>query len=139
MEVGPGPGQAEVAAAGDETGQLGRLLGRAAEAAHAGVDLEMDGQGRGCTFGQGPCQVQTGAADRAATGDRPPRIRGREAAHHQDAVGLEQVPDLGRLLERRNRQPPGPGLERRARHRLGAVAVAGSLDDRDHAAGGGEL
>src|SRR6266550_1530522 len=112
----------------DEPREVRGLLGRAAEPAHAGVDLQVHGHR---PVGTGERLGQLAARDReaAAGGGGNFGLCREKASHDEDLLRVDESADLRRLLKSCHREPGRSALEGGVGRRHGAVAVAVRLDD----------
>ena len=114
-------------------GDAGQLLGRAADAVHAGVDLHVDrhrvpdATGRD---GEGLDPRGRVERRREPVGQRGRRGLGPALAEQQDRRGDAVLAQLHPFVHQRHGQPPGPAGQRGPGHRRPAVAVAVGLDHR---------
>ncbi len=128
-KVRPRPGQARPARAVDRPGQPGRIFGRAAEAAHPGVDLQMD-RNLAVRARQGVGELPVGNRDAASRSRGRGRLRRQEPAHDEDLLGVDEPAQLRGLLECCHREAGGAAFQRGMGHRHGTVAVGARLDHR---------
>ena len=128
--MGPHARQVRASRLVDQLRQRRRVLGRAAEAAHAGVDLQMH---RHRTLGVGERFRELPVRDRdaASRGGGGLGLCRQQATHDQDLLCVNQPADLRRLFQRRHGKPRRATFECRMRHRHRAVAVTAGLDDRE--------
>ena len=124
--MGPRPPQTRAARLVDEAREGRRILGRATETPHPGVDLEVH-RHLANRLTQRLRQLAARDRDAAAGFGGGPCLPRQQPAHDQDLLRVDQAAQLDRLFERRHRKAARTSLQCGVRDRHRAMAVAEGL------------